>query len=401
MICTPYMIGAVSALSPEQERQYSRLPKGQKHPILVAYEEFQKYLGVKFYGTTACELGGSNTAMAFFPAVMSDHYILDADPAGRAVPEITHSTYYLAGLPAAPIYTANEFGETFVLEGVCDDQRAETIVRALSQVSRNDLAAIDHALPMRELRNALIPGTISKALEIGKIWRETLEVDGDAISEVTRLSGGLEVFQGRVSLADYETIEGFTKGFLVIDGLGKFSGQSMQVSVKNENMACWINGQVFATVPDLICMFGAETQKPWQIQIVRSVNRSRLSYFPHRKFFAQQRDSKHSDQGMQVCRRHMLGQARQEKFDQGLLAFVSNFSATPIAPSTGATVKLIVSLRRCQPAFPYLEMLSAFCNDIEKHNTLFRVGRDHRQCPGDLFSAVSGRLHEVAGNERN
>ena len=262
VICTPYMIGAVSALSPEQERQYSRLPRGQRHPILVAYEEFQKYLGVKFYGTTACELGGSNTAMAFFPAVMSDHYILDADPAGRAVPEITHSTYYLAGLPAAPIYTANEFGETFVLEGVCDDQRAETIVRALSQVSRNDLAAIDHALPMRELRNALIPGTISKALEIGKIWRETLEVDGDAISEVTRLSGGLEVFQGRVSLADYETIEGFTKGFLVIDGLGKFSGQSMQVSVKNENMACWINGQVFATVPDLICMFGAETQKP-------------------------------------------------------------------------------------------------------------------------------------------
>ena len=29
----------------------------------------------------------------------------------------------------------------------------------------------------------------------------------------------------------------------------------MRISVKNENMACWIDGEVFATVPDLICLF--------------------------------------------------------------------------------------------------------------------------------------------------
>lgn len=149
LICTPYLLGAISGLSAEEEAEYHGLSRTDTHPILIAYAAFQRYLGRQFFATTACELGGSNTAAAFFPAAMNDHFILDADPAGRAVPEITHSTYYFAGLPASPVFAANEFGETFVINHVQDDQRAETLVRALCQVSRNDIAVIDHALEMR------------------------------------------------------------------------------------------------------------------------------------------------------------------------------------------------------------------------------------------------------------
>ncbi len=260
IICTPYMLGAISALTEEEERGYRHLPKASQHPILTAYDKFQEYLGTTFYGTTACELGGSNTAAAFFPAAMNGHYIVDADPAGRAVPEITHSTYYLAGLPAAPIYTANEFGETFVLEGVHDDQRAETLVRALSTVSRHDIAAIDHALPMRELRGALIAGTITKAMNLGKAWREAKAASEDAIARVAQTGSGFVGFEGVVKTCVYETVDGFTIGAMNIDGTGPNQGQTMRISVKNENMACWLNGKTYATVPDLICLFDAETQ---------------------------------------------------------------------------------------------------------------------------------------------
>ncbi len=34
------------------------------------------------------------------------------------------------------------------------------------------------------------------------------------------------------------------------------------MSVKNENMALWIDGRVFATIPDLICLFDDETGYP-------------------------------------------------------------------------------------------------------------------------------------------
>lgn len=157
LICTPYMLGAISPLPEAEERQYDRLARIDEPPILLAYRRFETYLGRRFYGTISCELGGSNTAIAFYAAAMNGGFIIDADPAGRAVPEITHSTYYLNNLPAGPIVMANEFGECMVCENVFDDLRAESIVRALSMVSRNDIAAIDHALEMNVLRNAVIP----------------------------------------------------------------------------------------------------------------------------------------------------------------------------------------------------------------------------------------------------
>ncbi len=266
LLCTPYLLGAISGLSDEEEHGYARLPLSEIHPLLLAYEKFQSHLGQEFFGTIACELGGSNTAAAFFPAAMHGHYVIDADPAGRAVPEITHSTYFLAGLPAAPIYAANEFGETFVLEGVKDDMRAETLVRALCTVSRHDISVVDHALPARDLRNALIPGTITKALELGAACRAA-RASGQKVAEVVaHLGGGFIAFEGQIDGCHYETRDGFTIGEIRLSGSGEMTGRDMVVSVKNENMACWIDGTVYATVPDLICLFdrsqGAQISNP-------------------------------------------------------------------------------------------------------------------------------------------
>lgn len=261
LICTPYLLGAISPMSEKEEEQYKGLSRCDKHPILIAYEEFQKHLGRSFYATTACELGGSNTAVAFYCAAMNDHYVLDADPAGRAVPEITHSTYYLAGLPASPIFTANEFGETFVLSNVKDDQRAEALVRALCKVSRNDIAAIDHALDMHMLRDVLIPGTISKSMQLGRVWRES-KVSGNAIQRVAEVGGGRIAFSGIVNAVDYQTKDGFTIGEVEIIGTDVYEGHSFKIKIKNENLVGWKNDDVYVTIPDLICLFDTDNDNP-------------------------------------------------------------------------------------------------------------------------------------------
>lgn len=258
VICTPYLLGAITPLSAAEEQMYAGLEDSDTDPLLQAYAEFQDHLGTEFYGTTPCELGGSNTAAAFFPAVMNGHKIIDADPAGRAVPEITHSTYYLAGLPAAPIYAVNQFGESFLIDKVKDDQRAETLVRALSQVSRNTVAAIDHALPMRDLRAALIPGTITKAMHMGEVCRNAMAAGQDAAAQVAEAGDGAVVFSGAASSVFYKTDQGFTVGQITLQN----GPQTMTISVKNENMACWLNDKVLATVPDLICLFDQQTGAP-------------------------------------------------------------------------------------------------------------------------------------------
>lgn len=262
LVCTPYMLGAISAFPADQEQFYERLPRMEEPSILAAYSRFEAYLGRKFYGTIPCELGGSNTATAFYAAAMSGAYLIDADPAGRAVPEITHSTYYIEGLPAAPIVMANEFGETIICENIMDDARAEHVVRALSMVSRNDIAAIDHALEIHQIRDAVIPGTISMALEMGKTAREARERHQDVASVIARTGAGFVAFRGKVSASDWKTEEGFTIGNVSIAGVGEFKDGVYRIWLKNENMIGWFNNTVHATIPDMICMIDTDTGEP-------------------------------------------------------------------------------------------------------------------------------------------
>ncbi len=264
LICTPYLLGAISDLPADEKAQYARLPRTDQTPILLAYQRFQDHMGQPFYGTVPCEMGGSNTAVAMFAAAMSGHKIIDADPAGRAVPEITHSTYYIAGLPAAPIVLANAFGEVTILEHIADDMRAEAVVRALCVVSENDISAIDHALPAHVLREAIIPGTLSKALTLGRAFRTALTEGKDTAQVVAAEGHGAVVFRGAISDCDWRTEGGFTLGSITIGGTDAHAGQSYRISLKNENLVSWLDDEVHATIPDLICLFDSDTGQPVQ-----------------------------------------------------------------------------------------------------------------------------------------
>lgn len=261
-VCTPYMLGALSLISEEEQKRYEGLPQSTEKAIDIAFRRLQAYTNDEYFGTICCELGGSNTAISFYLAAMNDGYIIDADPAGRAVPEITHSTYYFNHLDAAPIVTANEFGECFILENIKDDQRAEHIVRALSMVSRNDIAAIDHALTISEIKNAVIKGTISKALTIGTAYRHAKENKLDLAQEIAKHGGGVVRFKGIVSDYSFHTKGGFTVGEFIISGKGEYADNEYKVVVKNENLVSYLNNEIDVTIPDLICCLNLDTYEP-------------------------------------------------------------------------------------------------------------------------------------------
>ncbi len=261
-VCTPYMLGAISPLPEIEEKRYGRLQRSGEPSIMTAYRRLQEYTGDSYYGTVCCELGGSNTAISFYLAAMSDAYIIDADPAGRAVPEITHSTYYLNNLPAAPIVAANEFGECFICENIIDDERAEDVVRALAMVSRNDIAVIDHAMDIDEIRHALIAGTISKALELGCSFRKAKTGGRDVADEIALCGGGFVAFRGQVSEFECLTRGGFTVGQVLIQGIGDFARDEYKIQVKNENMISWLNSELQITIPDLICLIDMDRCEP-------------------------------------------------------------------------------------------------------------------------------------------
>jgi DUF917 family protein len=261
-ICTPYMLGAISPMAEEQEKEYSRLPQSSEPAIMSAFRRLEQYTGDTYFGTICCELGGSNTAISFYLAAMIDGFIIDADPAGRAVPEITHSTYYLNDLPAAPIVMANEFGECFICENVKDDLRAESIVRALAKVSRNDIAAIDHATTADNLKDSVIKGTISTALALGKSYRLAKANDKDLASVIAEKGNGYVAFRGETTDFNFSVVDGFTVGHFSVQGSHEFENDNYHIEVKNENLVARRNGEVEVTIPDLICCIDLDSGEP-------------------------------------------------------------------------------------------------------------------------------------------
>ena len=262
VIGTPYACGAISPLTEEEKRKYARLKETEESMYLLNMKQLERFLGRDVSAVIATELGGGNTATAFYVAAMTDRLIVDADPAGRSVPALQHSTYYLQGVPMCPMAVMNEFGEGAVFTNVFDDERGEDLVRALAVVSRNTIAVMDHVNTAAVLRNAVIRGSISHAEKIGKAFREAKASGSDYTAAAVKAGGGKMIFRGIVAESTFETRDGYTFGTTVLKGEGAHAGHSLRIWYQNENIICWLDEIPYVTVPDLICLFDLDGAMP-------------------------------------------------------------------------------------------------------------------------------------------
>jgi len=253
-VACPYVCGSVSPLTPEEEAKYAGLPSMEVTEAMRAFQALEEYMGKPFFGVISTELGGENTADAFHVAAMTGKPIIDADPAGRSVPELQHSTFFINDVPICPIAVATPFGDTAIINNVVNDFRAEALVRAMACVSKNMIGVVDHPTTGAVLKRSVIPGAISYALEVGRALRLANEAGKDPAEEIIRAGNGKLLFKGKVSDYSWDTVDGFTVGEVQLSGTGRFQGQAYRVWFKNEHIISYLNGEIDVTVPDLICV---------------------------------------------------------------------------------------------------------------------------------------------------
>lgn len=258
MIGTPYSCGAISPLTEEEIKKYQRLPDFEMEYHIMSITNMEKYLGKPMKAVVSTELGGGNTASAFYAGAMAGKTILDADPAGRSVPALQHSTYYLHNVPICPMSLCNKFGESLIVTHVYDDERAEDLVRALAVASQNTMAVCDHVHPASSLKEALILGAISRAEHVGKAFRMAKEQGENYAKAVVDEAGGRYVADGVILKNEWYTEGGYTVGTMEI----KSNEDIYRIWYKNENIIMWKNEKYFVTVPDLICVFNNEEKMP-------------------------------------------------------------------------------------------------------------------------------------------
>lgn len=241
-----------------------KIPEGKEaiRSLHRLAEEFEQ----EVYATMPIECGGMNSTIPFTVAAREDLPLVDADGMGRAFPELHHETFNIYGVSGTPAVISDEKGNKSLFE-TSDNQSLETFARAVTIEMGGDSFLCDYPMTGQQVQETAIPNTIDLGLRIGSAIRNPTSASSPlaAVKDVTENSiygRAIELFSGKITDVERRTEGGFAVGQVTFDGINDYTGDELVVDFQNENLIARLNGEVIATVPDLITVLERETGHP-------------------------------------------------------------------------------------------------------------------------------------------
>eukprot|EP00177_Eucheuma_denticulatum_P000920 GFKZ01001670.1.p1 GENE.GFKZ01001670.1~~GFKZ01001670.1.p1 ORF type:complete len:366 (+),score=43.65 GFKZ01001670.1:51-1148(+) len=232
-------------------------------PMIVSFRLMQKLLGKPIRGAIPMEVGGIQLALAMLAAKFTPNCcLIDADPTGRAIPKNGLSPHFIAYARPGVATAANQHGETFILNNAASVLRIDTLVRMLYTCSTSYMYTTLQAGAVSDHIPHVIPGTISKAINVGRAMRELKECGRDVPRGICEICKGKELFRGVVTANIWEEKDGHTVGTVHISGQEQYKRQTYRLEYKNETMAGWLNGELNVTIPEVITVIDVESGMP-------------------------------------------------------------------------------------------------------------------------------------------
>ncbi|MGQ9640957.1 MAG: DUF917 domain-containing protein [Candidatus Bathycorpusculaceae bacterium] len=218
----------------------------------------EEYVGFQAYATIPVELGGFNTLTAVDVAARCDIPVVDADGAGRSVPEVHLKVYTIDEIPLAPMVVADLHAENVVIvKETCNLRAAERIARVLAAEWNHSAYTARRILTGVQVKTSPVQLTLSKSIRIGKLLRESPH----PVKAVLEETGGIKLFEGIVADADLKTEGGFTYVRVKLLGEKEYTGSLFEFKAKNEVLVAYKDGKVAAVAPDIITPINPETGK--------------------------------------------------------------------------------------------------------------------------------------------
>lgn len=219
-------------------------------------ELIERETGRRAFAYMPCEIGGSNAILPVMWALHAGLPLVDADGMGRAFPEVQMVSMHLAGVAATPTVLVDERGHKALFRDMAAAQ-LEHAARAASVALGGLVAQVDHVMTGTQARaGGAIEGSITRAHHLGAALTAAPRHRIPALLD--KLSGRALV-TGKISDVARRTTGGFVRGHVLIDGTGADRGRLVRVEIQNENLVVMEDGEVLATVPDIITLLDSHT----------------------------------------------------------------------------------------------------------------------------------------------
>jgi DUF917 family protein len=263
LICTACFSGSIAPEAIERKGLDESLAPGARveRPLVAAIEALERELGRSIDGLISIEIGGINTGSILDAAAASGKPLVDADYAGRAIPELNATTLNVFEVEVLPQALADDFGNEIIIKKAASNGFTERIGKFLAQSSFGLIGCAIAALPAKTVSEISVHGTISQCLTLGRAIREALEAGSDPVNAAALALDGWVLFSGKIVERDWANT-GYMEGFHTLEGEGDFAGHRMKLWFKNENHLSWMDDETYVASPDLLEVCDADTAEP-------------------------------------------------------------------------------------------------------------------------------------------
>jgi len=255
-----------------------RLPDPEQ--ILRPFRTMQEMTKRRFRAVMTSEIGGENGLLPFLVAALAGIPVLDADPRGRAFPEMQMSSFAIAGLPLFPVAVADIRHNEAIILRTQSAKWTERIGRQICIEVGARLATCRPPRTLRQIQEHALHGSVSRAIRLGAAVRQARIAHADPVETILAVEDGIELFRGKVSDVERRTTAGFVRGHASIDGTRQYERQRFEVDFQNEFTIGWIGEHLIATVPDLLCILDEVTGEAIGTETIRYGHRVAILSLP-------------------------------------------------------------------------------------------------------------------------
>jgi hypothetical protein len=212
------------------------------------------------------QIGGANGLLPVTWAARCGLPLVDADGMGRTFSGLHQQAMHVAGVSASPVALTDGRGNTLVLRAA-DDLWAGRLASDVAASLGGACAAALYGMAGARARDAAIGGTMSLAVRLGTALGEGgIE---RAVAAVEDVLGAVVLIEGKVvDLERYGTGDD-EYGSAIVQGTGPAAGRQLRLELQNEFLLAFEDGEVQASVPDIICVFATDTGEPIASETLR------------------------------------------------------------------------------------------------------------------------------------
>ena len=201
----------------------------ERFELLEVTRVMEGILGRKVDHVVPFEVGGLNTPVILSLGARMGIPVIDGDALGRSAPETQMTSFIGHGISLTPMPLIDYEGNVVIVQEATEPTYADELGRWV--VTKGGGMGANNHYPMtgRQAKEAIVPNTISGALDLGRtVFRARQEGD-DPVAAVD------------------------------LRGMAQDEGRTARLVIKNETMLLSIDDAIKAIFPDLVCMLQAGT----------------------------------------------------------------------------------------------------------------------------------------------